>query len=165
MVVVREVRFVGDLGVSERELQEYMEFLKGHSAEESKVLKQSADATRKALQHHGFLKAEVAPSVVGMPHRAASGHDIVLQLAIHSGQQYRVKDISFSGLASEFSSKELKNAIHLGSGDIADLNEIVAGIETMKGLFKNKGKDYVVIPELTFDDSTKRVSITFHIQE
>jgi len=166
VIVVREVRFSGDLGTSERELQQYTEFIKGHPLEEAKVLKQSTYATRNALQHRGFLKAQVTPTILATGASNATGKDDrVLQLTIQAGQQYRVKDISFSGLASEFSPNELREAISLRQGDIADGNEIEAGVATLRGLFKRTGKPYVTTLQLILDDSTRTASFIFDIEQ
>jgi outer membrane protein assembly factor BamA len=166
VIVVRDVRFIGDLGASEKELQEYTEFLKGHPLEESKVLKQSAYAIRRCLQHRGFLKAQITPTILDTRlSDATTKDDRVVQLTIHAGQQYRVKDISFSGLSSEFSSNELTGAIHLRPGDIADGNEIEVGIVTLSGLFKKTGKHYATIPQSIFDDSAHTVSFVFDIEK
>jgi outer membrane protein assembly factor BamA len=166
VIVVRNVTFRGDLGLPEKELQEWTEFVKGHPLEESKVLKQSTYATRKGLQHRGFLKAQVTPTIAD-PHVSdgTSKDDRVLQLTIHAGQQYRVKDISFTGLASEFPSNELWEAIHLRQGDIADDNEIEVGLAILSGLFKKTGKQYVTMPQLMLDDSAHTASFIFDIEQ
>jgi outer membrane protein assembly factor BamA len=165
VIVVRNVRFTGDLGLPEKELQEWTEFVKGYPLEESKVLKQSTYASRKALQHRGFLKAQVTPTILDTHGSdATSKDDRILQLTIHAGQQYRVKDISFSGLASEFPANELREAIHLRQGDIADGNEIEAGLATLTGLFKRTGKRYVTLTQVMLDDSAHSASFIFDIE-
>ena len=86
-------------------------------------------------------------------------------MTVHDGQQYRVKDVSFSGHASEFSAGELRDAFHLQRGDIADGNEIGTGTANLMALFKRKGKDYFVIPSMTYDDTAHTMSFTFDIQK
>jgi outer membrane protein assembly factor BamA len=163
VIVVRDVRFVGDLGVPEKELQEYTEFLKGHSLEESKVLEQSGSAVRGALRHRGFLRAQITPTVLdARPSDAITKDDRIIQLTIHPGIQYRVKDVSFSGLSSELS---LLNCGKPFIGDIADGNEIGVGIAMLRGLFRKAGKNYVAIAEAKFDDTAHTVSFRFDIEK
>jgi outer membrane protein assembly factor BamA len=161
-VVVQDVQFKGELGVPVTELQEYMQFLKGHALEESKILKQSDYAIGSALRHRGFLKAQVVPQI---QHPASRGpkNVVVLLVTIHAGLPYRIKDISFSGLDSEFSATELRNAIPLKAGDIADGNEISVGIDNLLAIFTKNKKDYASVPELTFDDAARTVSLTFNV--
>ena len=164
-VVVRDIRFDGELGVPVSELQEYTQFLKGRSLEKEKALEQSSRAISEALRHRGFLKAQVTPSIPAAPDAGAARKGVVLQVMVHAGQQYRVKDVSFAGRTSEFSAGELRNAIPLRQGDIADGNEISAGMANLMALFKRKGKNYFVIPSMTFDDAANTMSITFDIQK
>jgi hypothetical protein len=73
--------------------------------------------------------------------------------------------LSFSGLSSEFSLAELREAIHLRTGDIADWNEIGVGVATLRGLFKKPGKNYVAIPEAKVYDAAHAVSFNFDIEK
>jgi outer membrane protein assembly factor BamA len=161
-LVVRDVQFKGELGVPVTELQEYMQFLKGHALEESKILKQSDYAIGSALRHRGFLKAQVVPRIQHQASRTPT-NDVVLLVTIHAGLPYRIKEIGFSGFASEFSPTELRNAIPLRSGDIADAEQISVGIGNLLAIFTKNKKDYASIPEMTFDDAARTVSLTFNV--
>jgi outer membrane protein assembly factor BamA len=161
-VVVRDVQFKGEWGVAVTELQEYMQFLKGHALEESKILKQSDYALGSALRHRRFLKAQVVPRIQHQASRTST-NDVVLLVTIHAGLPYRIKEIGFSGLASEFSPTELRNAIPLRSGDIADAEQISVGIGNLLAIFTKNKKDYASIPEMTFDDAARIVSLTFNV--
>jgi outer membrane protein assembly factor BamA len=164
-VVVSEIRFDGELGVPVSELQEYTQFLKGHSLEKEKVLEQSSSAVSEALRRRGFLKAQVTPSLPAAPDSSAARKGAILLVTVHAEPQYRLKDVSFAGRASEFSAGELRDAIHLRQGDIAYSNEIGTGIANLMALFKRKGQDYFVVPATTFDDAAHTVSVTFDIQK
>ena len=164
-VVVSDIRFDGELGVPVSELQEYTQFLKGRSLEKEKVLEQSSRAISEALRHRGFWKAQVTPSIPATPDSGAARKGVVLQVTVHAGQQYRLKDVSFAGRASEFSAGELRAAIPLRHGEIADGNEIGTGMANLMALFKRKGQNYFVVPSMTFDDAAHTMSITFDIQK
>ncbi|HYM77351.1 MAG TPA: hypothetical protein VE377_15355 [Candidatus Dormibacteraeota bacterium] len=164
-VVVSDIRFEGELGVPVTELQEYAQFLKGHPLGKPDVLAQSTHAIDGALRHRGFWKAQVTPSLPAALDADAARKGAVLQVTIHSGLQYRVKNLTFTGLASEFPSAELTEAFHLHPGDIADGNEVGVGISNLMAMFKKKGQDYVVIPQMTFDDADHTVSFAFDIRK
>jgi outer membrane protein assembly factor BamA len=161
-VVVQDVQFKGKLGVPVAELQEYTQFLEGHALEESKILKESEYAIGSALRHRGLLKAQVIPKIQHQGPRAATIH-VVLLVTIDAGLQYRIKDIRFSGLAYEFSASELRNAIPLKAGDIADGEEIGLGVDNLLALFVKHKKEYFSAPNMTFDDAAPIVSLTFDI--
>jgi hypothetical protein len=59
-------------------------------------------------------------------------------VTIHAGLPYRIKEIGFSGLASEFSPTQLRNAIPLRSGDIADAEQISVGIGNLLAIFTTR---------------------------
>ncbi len=164
-VVVSDIRFDGELGVPVSELQEYTQFLKGHSLEKEKVLEQSTRAISEGLRHRGFWKAQVTPSIPAAPDSDAAHKGAVLQVTVHAGLQYRLKDVSFLGRASEFSAGELREAIHLRQGDIADGNEIATGLANLMALFKRNEQDYFVVPSMTFDDAAHTMSFIFDIQK
>jgi outer membrane protein assembly factor BamA len=161
-VVVRDVQFKGELGVPVTELQEYMQFLKGHALEESKILKQSDYAIGSALRHRGFLKAQVVTQIQ-RPASRRPKNVVVLLVTIHAGLPYRIKEIGFSGLASEFSLTELRNAIPLRLGDIADAEQLGVGMHNLLAIFIKNKKNYASVPELTFDDAARTVSLTFNV--
>lgn len=163
-VVVREIRFEGELGIPESELQEYVEFLKGHALEESRAAKQGVNATRGALGHRGFLRPEVAASLT--PEPGATPHKgVVLKMKVNAGRQYRVREITFSGLASEFSSAELGDSIHLRPGDVADANEIDVGTANLNALCKKAGKHCFTIPNARFDEAHGTVSFDLDVEK
>jgi outer membrane protein assembly factor BamA len=159
---VRDVQFKGELGVPVTELREYMQFLKRHALEESKILKQSDYAIGSALRHRGFLKAQVIPQIQHPASRTPT-NDVVLLVTVHAGLPYRIKEIGFSGLAYEFSLTELRNAIPLRLGDIADAEQTSVGIGNLLAIFAKNKKDYASIPEMTFDDAARTVSLTFNV--
>ncbi len=101
-VTVRDVELRGNLGVPAIELQEHVEFLKGHPTEESKLLNQSAAAITGDLRRHGFWKANVAPAILPSNDSAHANKNVVLQITIRAGSQYRLKDVTFSGLTADF---------------------------------------------------------------
>jgi outer membrane protein assembly factor BamA len=164
-IVVREVRITGDLGVPATELQEYTEFLRGHPLQKSTVLKQSEYAVASGLRHRGFLKAKVVPRIENVLRTHGSRSDAVLHLIVHAGLQYRIKEINFSGLASEFTAGELRNAIPLKPGDTADGEQIGIGIGNLLALFMKEKKNYSAVTNMAFDDDAGTVSLTFEVMK
>jgi len=164
-VTVTETRFEGELGVPVNQLQEYTQFLVGRTLEKAKILADSERAVTEALRHRGFWKAQVKTNLTAASGAAAAPKGAVLVLMVHAGLQYRIKDVTFSGLASEFPPSELRECIHLRQGDIADGNEIGGGMANLFAIFRKKKLDYAIIPSMTFDDATHMLTVDFEIQK
>jgi len=91
--------------------------------------------------------------------------EVVLELTVKAGKQYRVKDMTFAGLSTELPQADLRQAFNIQRGDIADAEEIGVGIANLRTLFQRKGKDVYVIPNMTFDDAASTVSLQFDIEK
>jgi outer membrane protein assembly factor BamA len=164
-VTVSETRFEGELGIPVNQLQDYTQFLRGHTLEKAKILANSERAVMKALRHHGFWKAQVKTDLAALSQSDTGSAGAVLVVTVHAGLQYRIKDVTVSGLASEFAPSELRECIHLKRGDIADSNEIGVGMVNLNVIFKKKGLGYTIVPSMTFDDAAQTLAVDFHIQK
>lgn len=165
-VLVKEVRFEGDFGLPVTDLQQYTEYLTGHPVERAKILKEASYAVGKVLQHRGYLKEQVTPRIRPFEHAAESKDgEVILELTISAGRQYRIKDMSFSGLSTEVRRTDLTQAFDIHPGDIADAEKIGIGIANLQALFRRKGKDVAVLPDVIFDDAVSAVSFRFDIRE
>jgi len=60
---------------------------------------------------------------------------------------------------------ELRQAFNIQRGDIADANEIGFGMWKLQSLFKRKGKDIYVVPNMTYDDPASTVSLQFDVEK
>jgi outer membrane protein assembly factor BamA len=164
-VLVKEIRFTGELGLPLTELQEYTEYLIGHRIERAKILEDAPSAVGQALRHQGYMKAQVTPQMHSLkPSVDSKDHEVALELVIKAGKQYRVKDMSFVGLSTELPQADLRQAFKIQRGDIADAEKIGVGIRNLETLFHRKGKDVTVIPDMIFDEASA-VSFQFDIEK
>lgn len=165
-VLVKEVHFEGDLGLPLTELQGYTEYLSGHPVERAKILKEVSYAVAKGLQHRGYLKEKVTPRIRPLKHAVDSKDiEVAVVVTIKAGRQYRIKDMSFSGLSTELRQTDLTQAFDIHPGDIADTEKISVGVTNLVILFHRKGKDVGVISHPIFDDAASTVSFQFDIEE
>ena len=165
-VLVKEVRFTGELGLPVSELQEYTQFLTNHLLERAKLLESASSAVESGLHHRGYLKAQVTPKLQSTK-RAVNRKDTqaILELSVKAGKQYRVKEISFAGALNELPEAELRHAFNIQPGDLADAEVISAGIGNLMTEFRRKGEDVFIIPNMIFDDPASTVSLRFDIQK
>ena len=165
-VLLKEIRFTGDLGLPIGELREYTEYLNGHSLGRAKLLEEAPSVAAHGLRHRGYLKAQVTPQLHSLKRPVNSKDaEVALELTIKAGRQYRLKDMTFKGLSTELPQAKLREAFRIKSGDIADAEEIGIGIANLETLFRQKGQDVFVVPDMSFDDSASTVSLQFDIEK
>lgn len=163
-VLLKEVHFSGDLGESADELRQYTEFLTGHQLERKKLLEDASYAVGKALRHRGYLKAQVTPQLRSLkPFPGSNDAEVALELTIKAGKQYRVKDLTFTGLSGQFAERDLRQACNIRSGEIADGEQIGSCITNLRTLFHQKGQDVFVVPGTMYDDAGSTVSLQFEV--
>jgi outer membrane protein assembly factor BamA len=164
-VLVTEVRFTRELGLPARELREYTQYLTNRPLERAKVLEGASSAVESGLRHRGYLKAQVTAKLQRVRGPIdPKGTQAILELSVRAGKQYRVKEISFAGAANELSEAELRRAFNIQPGDLADAEEISAGIGNLMTEFRRKGKEVFVVPNMVLDDATSTVSLRFDIR-
>ena len=162
-VLVKEVHFSGDLGESADELRQYTEFLTGHRLERKKLLEDASSAVGQALRHRGYLKAQVSPQLKPSP--ASKDAEFALELAIKAGKQYRVKDLTFTGLSGQLPERDLKQACDIRSGEIADAEQVNSCMTNLVTLFHQKGQDVFVVPSMMYDDAGSTVSFQLDVEK
>jgi|SRR5215471_1222797 len=165
-VLLKEIRFSGDLGVSADKLREYTEFLTGQRLERKKVAEDASDAVGHALRHEGYLKAQVTPQLRPLkPSAGSKDAEVALELAIKAGKQYRVKDLNFAGHSTQVAERDLKQACNIPSGEIADGEQVGTCISSLPALFKKHGQDVYVVPSMMFDDASSTVSFELDVEK
>ncbi|MFC7369696.1 outer membrane protein assembly factor BamA [Vreelandella zhaodongensis] len=89
---VGNIRFAGDLQISEREAQELLTISSGDTFSRGKI-NESTEALRQRLGAEGFAFADVQ----GVPEMASDGETVDLVIAVDSGQRTYVRRIEFFG--------------------------------------------------------------------
>jgi len=124
-----------------------------------------AERVRYACQVRGFFKAVVGrPSVTvvgGTPQEAV----VDISLAVSEGEQYRLKDISFTG-EKAFSAEELRAEFHIVDGDIFNTEEIRQGLDALRKLYASKGYvNFTPVPSTQADDAAHTISLVVDADE
>lgn len=164
-VLLKEVRFSGDLGVSIGELRQYTEFLTGHRLERKKILEDAPSAVGVALRHRGYLKAQVTPQLQSLQSSGSKDAEVVLELTVKAGKQYPVKDLTFVGLSAQLAERDLKQACNIRTGEISDGEQVSSCITNLRTLFQQKGQDVFVVPSMMYDDAAATVSFQFDVEK
>jgi outer membrane protein assembly factor BamA len=162
-VLLKEVRFSGDLGVPVGELREYTEFLTGHRLERKKILEDASYAVETALRHRGYMRVQVTPQLRS-PHGSKDA-EVALELTVKAGKQYRVRDLTFVGLSGQLAERDLKQACDIRIREIADGQQVGSCVTNLRTLFHQKGQDVFVVPTMMFDDAASTVSFEFDVEK
>jgi|SRR5271165_3458027 len=122
------------------------------------------ERVRYACQVRGFFKAEVGrPSVTvvgGTPQKEV----VDIFLAVSEGEQYRLKDISFTR-EKAFSAEELRAEFHIVDGDIFNTEEIRQGLDSLRKLYQSKGYvNFTPVPN-TQADAAHTISLVVDVDE
>lgn len=165
-VLLKEVHFSGDLGVSADKLREYTEFLAGHRSERQKLVEDASNAVGHALRHQGYLEAQVTPQLRRLkPSAGSKDEEVALELTVKAGKQYRVKDLTFTGLSTQVAERDLKHACNIPSGEIADGEQVGSCMTNVTTLFKKPGQEVFVVPSMRFDDASSTVSFELDVEK
>jgi outer membrane protein assembly factor BamA len=164
-VLLKEIRFSGDLGVSVDELRENTEFLTGHRLERKKIVEDASSAVGAALRHRGYLKAQVTPQLRSLHSSGSKDAEVALELTLKAGKQYRVRDLAFVGLSGQLAERDLKQACNIRTGEIADGEQVGSCITNLRTLFHQKGQDVSVVPSMMFDDPASTVSFQLDVEK
>src|SRR5271166_1042379 len=127
-------------------------------------LEEIAERVQYACQVRGFFKAEVGrPSVTvvgGTPQKEV----VDISLAVSEGEQYRLKDISFTR-EKAFSAEELRAEFHIVDGDIFNTEEIRQGLDSLRKLYQSKGYvNFTPVPN-TQADAAHTISLVVDVDE
>ena|SRR5271166_246218 len=128
-------------------------------------LEEIAERVQYACQVRGFFKAEVGrPSVTvvgGTPQKEV----VDISLAVSEGEQYRLKDISFTR-EKAFSAEELRAEFHIVDGDIFNTEEIRQGLDALRKLYQSKGYvNFTPVPNTQADDAAHTISLVVEADE
>ena len=124
-----------------------------------------SERVRYKLRDKGYELVVVgAPQITHVrPARPACDADVLL--AVRTGDQYRLGEITFTG-NSVFSSDQLRGQFPLQDGAIFKATAIGKGLENIKVLYGTEGyANFGAIPKLQFDMGSHTISLVIDIDQ
>lgn len=126
-------------------------------------LEEIAERARYKLQREGYFKADVSLNDVRFS--SPIGGTIAVMLAIKEGQQYRLKQITFSG-NKELSASRLRQQFEIADGDVFDVEQIRKGIGEIRKLYASRGYiDFTPVPNTDPDENHAVVTLKIDCDE
>ena len=125
---------------------------------------------RYALQERGFLKALPGDPDVTIVNRSQSEEIIDATYHVDLGQQYRLKEITFSNVDPKkgfaFGTGELRQAFPIKDGEIFDTGKIRIGLEKLRELYANNGYiNFTPVPNTDAGDAAGTISLRIDMDE
>jgi outer membrane protein assembly factor BamA len=127
------------------------------------IAEEAGERVRRSLQDDGYFKADVDAEAVRVTENDAQ-YDI--QIMIRSPYtQFRLGDVTFVN-ATYFSTQQLRDLIHVHTGEIFDRQKIEDGLANLRRLYGSQGfVNYTGVPETHFDDENASVNLTVDVAQ
>ena len=187
-VKVGKITFVGNKAIKSRELQTAMKNLKPigipHSifleslfskTYDSTKLNEDAERVRYYYQTKGYFKALVAdpqtkirdtPPPWYWPFSKKQGKAVDITMPVEEGEQYRLKEITFTGNKAVSDTRALRAQFKIKDGDIFDSEEIRKGLENLRKAYAALGYiNFSPVPNTDPDDEKKTIALKIDLDE
>jgi len=167
-IKVRTLTIVGAAQISPAERQQIASEIENMPFTLTSV-KEISERVRYALQERGFFKVFVAEPDVTIVSTSPSEQIIDATYPVDLGQQYRLKEISFSVYpekALAFSTSELRQSFPIKDEEIFDTEKIRTGLEKLRELYANSGYiNFTPVPNTYPDDQMGTISLRVDMDE
>ncbi len=188
-VKVGKITFEGNKALSSRELRSAMKNLRPigipHSiflenifarTYDSTKLNEDAERVRYYYQTKGYFKALVADPKTQIhdtsgfhwywPFKNSPGKAVDITLPVEEGQQYRLKEITFTGNKAVTNTAGLRAMFKIKDGDIFDTEAIRKGLDNLRKAYAALGYiNFTPVPNTTPDDDKKLISMQIDLDE
>ncbi len=188
-VKVGKIRFEGNKKLKARRLRYAMKNLRPigvpHSiflenlfskTFDSTKLDEDAERVRREYQTQGYFKAVVNDpktkirDVGGIrwwfPIKSHPGKAVDITIPVEEGQQYRLKDITFSGNKALNNTAALRSLFKMKEGDIFNVELVRKGLEDLRKAYGASGYiNATPVPDTEFDDQKKLITLKIDIDE
>jgi len=161
-LTVSSVEVTSGSSVSSDHLRAITEEIAKHTYPADQIGEETAERARYTLQQDGYFKAEVrSANQLVSPMQST----VAVLLEISEGQQYRLKEIAFSG-NKVISAQELRQQFAIGSGEIFDVEKIRRGLERLRRLYASRGYiNFAPVPNTDADDENRVVTLRIDCDE
>jgi outer membrane protein insertion porin family len=189
-IKVGSIRFEGNKKLSSLTLRRAMKnthplgiphsiFLEGlfHRTFNASKLNEDAERVRRAYQNKGYFKVIVEDPQTKVRDTGHSGFRIPLLMAgkgkavditvpLEEGQQYRLKEIQFTGNKAITNTKVLRSAFNMKDGDVFNLDALAKGLDELRKMYNSQGYiNFTSVPDPRPDDEHKTITWVIDLDE
>lgn len=187
-VKVGKIKFEGNKHVKSRYLRAAMKNLKPigipHSIILENLLSRTYDATklsedaervRDAYQQKGYFKALVQDPKTHIRDshgfhipliQKGGGKAVDITLPVEEGEQYRLKEVKFSGNKAVTNLDALRKMIPMKDGDLFNTELVRKGIKNLRDLYGHLGYiNFTPVPDTEIDEAHKVITVKFDLDE
>jgi outer membrane translocation and assembly module TamA len=120
---------------------------------------------RFGLQTYGYFQAKVSDPSITVVTETPQQEVVDITLAVTEGQQFRLKDILFTG-EKAFPAEQLRVQFHIADGDIFNTEKIRQGLEALRHTYESKGYvNFTPVPHTQANSVARTISLTVDIDE
>jgi outer membrane protein assembly factor BamA len=166
-ISIAEVTFSGSLQMPLSDQSEIATSIKDrtHGTSLDLVTEEALERARGGWQDRGYFKAEIAGEARIITSNPASQR-IGLSIHVDEGVQYTLSKITFKNNKAIKSVELLRGLFPITDGDILSRDKIATGLENLRKAYGELGYiNFTSIPDNTFDDQNKAVSIAVDLDE
>ena len=188
-VKVGKIKFEGNKKVSARYLRRAMKNLRPVGIPHSIILEnlfaktydaaklnEDIERVRFAYQDKGYFKAVVEDPKTNLrdvggihwyfPFKTYHGKVVDINIPVEEGDQYRIKEITFTGNKALANSAALRRIFKIKDGDIFNRTAIGKGLEDLRKAYGEFGYiNFTSVPDTEVDEEHKLITIKIDIDE
>ncbi len=124
-----------------------------------------SERVRQVYMKRGYFKTLVDDPELKVIRQNAKQEQIDVTISVEEGQQYRLKDISFTNQKA-FTETELRKLMPIDAGDIFDVSKIHQGLENLRKLYGSYGYvNFTPVPDTQIDEDANLISLVIDVDE
>ena len=164
-IAVQQVDFKGAAQVEIAALQAAVQPLLGKDYEQTFVSSFAASNLTPLYGQLGYLRVAFGSPVARIVKAGAAGTSVAVTIPINEGQQYRLREIHWTG-NTVVASSELAKSIHLNPGEPVNTTQLQTDLEGVQNAYAAKGYLLAAVtPKSTLDDAARTASYELLVRE
>lgn len=164
-IPVQEVEFKGAAQIEAAVLQAAVQPLLGKNYEQTFVSSFAVGNLTPLYGQRGYLRVAFGSASARIVKANAAGTSVAVTIPISEGQQYRLREIHWTGNAVVASS-ELAKSIHLNPGEPVNTTQLQTDLEGVQDAYAAKGYLLAAVTSKpTLDDSARTASYELLVRE
>jgi len=164
-ILIQQVDFKGAAHIEAAALQAAVQPLLGKDYEQTFASSFAANNLTPVYGQRGYLRVAFGSPSARIVKAGAAGTSVAVTIPIIEGQQYRLREIRWTGNAVVASS-ELAKSIHLNPGEPVNTTQLQTDLESVQDAYAAKGYLLAAVTSKpTLDDSARTASYELLVRE
>ena len=164
-IPIQQVDFKGAAQVETVALQAAVQPLLGKDYEQTFVSSFAASNLTPLYGQRGYLRVAFGSPVARIVKAGATGTAVAVTIPINEGQQYRLREIHWTG-NTVVASTELAKSIHLNPGEPVNTTQLQTDLDSVRDAYAAKGYMLAAVtPKPTLDEAARTASYELLVRD